>query len=133
MPGTDPNHWLRRFSADEWLRAAENELRRAGEMLLRKQQRAGVAGARRAAGMAWNAVLVLAPDDKFGRSYMEHLQALGDDPSVPQAVQTAARSLLEAPLQLEAIPLGRGDTRLADCARVIVEAARERVTPRREA
>src|SRR5262245_57832093 len=57
MPERDPDHWLYRLDAGEWLRAAENELKRAEAALTHKQQRAGVAGARRAAGMAWNAVL----------------------------------------------------------------------------
>lgn len=128
MPGRDPTHWLQRFSAAEWLQAARNELLRSEEALLRKQQRPGVAGARRAAGMAWNAVLVEAAEERFGRSYMEHLQALATDARVDEAVRQAAATLLTAPLSTQVIPLGRGDTRLADCARVIVAAAERRVS-----
>ena len=87
MPGRDPSHWLHRLDADEWLRAAANELLRAEEALARKQHRQGVAGARRAAGMAWNAVLVGGEDDVYGRSYMDHLNALSKDPRVPEPVQ----------------------------------------------
>ena len=61
------------------MQAAANELGTAEQSLLARQQRAGVAGARRAAGMAWNAVLVAAPDENYGRSYMDHLKALKDD------------------------------------------------------
>jgi HEPN domain-containing protein len=129
MPERDPHHWLYRFDAEEWLRAAENELNRAEAALGHKQQRAGVAGARRAAGMAWNAVLWLSLDEKYGRSYMEHLQALAVDVSVPEAVKLAAGALVAAPLQSEVVPLGRGDTRLADAARTIVAHARQRVSP----
>ena len=79
MPGRDPSHWLHRFDPEEWLRAAANELARAEQALAQKQQRPGLAGARRAAGMAWNAVLVCAEDETYGRSYMDHLHALARD------------------------------------------------------
>jgi HEPN domain-containing protein len=126
----DPDHWLYRLTADEWLHAAENELLRAAEALAKKQQRAGVAGARRAAGMAWNAVLVVALDEQYGRSYMEHLQALARDATVPEPIHLAARALLEAPLAPTVIPLGpRGDTRLAEAAQAILEHARSLVAP----
>ena len=128
MPGRDPTHWLHRFDADEWLRAATNELSRAEDALAHKQQRPGVAGARRAAGMAWNAVLVVAEDQSYGRSYMEHLHALARDERVPEPVRAAALALVSAPLATNVVPLGRGDTRLADAARVIVDEVRRRVS-----
>jgi hypothetical protein len=126
----DPQHWLYRFTPEEWLRAAENEVRHAEAALSARQQRAGVAGARRAAGMAWNAVLAAAPalDADYGRSYMEHLHALMKDPTVPEAVRQAARTLVEAPLVQTLVTLHR-DTRLADAARIVVAHARERVAP----
>ncbi len=129
MAERDPSHWLYRLTPEEWLRAAENELARAEQALAARQQRAGLAQARRAAGMAWNAVLATAADEAYGRSYMEHLQALARDEAVPVGVREAADALLKAPLVAEVIPLGRGDTRLAGCARAIVECARERVSP----
>ena len=130
MPGRDPTHWLHRFDAEEWLRAAANELARAREALLGKQQRPGVTGCRRAAGMAWNAVLVGrdVEDERYGRSYMDHLRALAGDTAVDEATRAAAAALVTAPLATNVIPLGKGDTRLADCAAVIVAAARQRVT-----
>jgi HEPN domain-containing protein len=128
MPGRDPSHWLHRLDAGEWLRAATNELARAEEALLHKQQRPGVAGARRAAGMAWNAVLVGGEDERYGRSYMDHLHALAGDESVAEPVRTAARALVAAPLATNVIPLGRGDTTMVAHARVIVEEAQRRVT-----
>jgi hypothetical protein len=128
MPGRDPTHWLHRLDADEWLRAAGNELERARTALLGKQQRPGVTGARRAAGMAWNAVLVGGDDERYGRSYMEHLQALAKDERLDEATRGAAQSLVAAPLATNVIPLGKGDTRLADCAAVILAEARRRVT-----
>ncbi|HXU73987.1 MAG TPA: hypothetical protein VN947_31920 [Polyangia bacterium] len=128
MPGRDPSHWLHRLDAEEWLRAAENELGRAEEALLHKQQRPGVAGARRAAGMAWNAVLVGQEEAAYGRSYMDHLKALAGDERAPEPVRTAARALVEAPLATNVVPLGRGDTTMVAHARTIVEAARRRVS-----
>jgi HEPN domain-containing protein len=128
MPGRDPSHWLHRLDSEEWLHAAANELRRAEEALLHKQQRPGLAGARRAAGMAWNAVLVQTEDEAYGRSYMDHLHALVKDERAPEAVRAAAAQLLEAPLQTNVVPLGKGDTRLAACARVILDEARRRIS-----
>jgi hypothetical protein len=130
MPGRDPNHWLHRFNADEWLRAAENELARAEEALLHKQQRPGVAGARRAAGMAWNAVMVRLDDaeaERYGRSYMDHLRAIASDAGEHEPVRAAAQSLLTAPLETNVIPIGRGDTRLANAARVLLDEAGRRI------
>jgi HEPN domain-containing protein len=127
MPGRDLTHWLHRLDAHEWLRAAENELRRAEEALLGKQQRPGVTQARRAAGMAWNAVLVLRENEAYGRSYMDHLRALSRDEAMPEAVRAAAAMLLQAPLVTNVIPIGRGDTRLSEQARVILEEARRRL------
>ncbi|HEX8951572.1 MAG TPA: hypothetical protein VF945_06985 [Polyangia bacterium] len=119
---------MHRFDAAEWLRAAEHELGRAEDALAHKQQRPGVAGARRAAGMAWNAVLVGAAAEAYGRSYMDHLHALAKDERVPEPVRAAAGQLVAAPLATNVIPLGRGDTRFADAARVIVDEARRRVS-----
>ena len=131
MPGKDPDHWLYRLTPDEWLRAAENELAHAAGSLTGRQQRAGVAGARRAAGMAWNAVLAAAEtiDEQYGRSYMDHLHALAKDASVPEVIRAAAQSLLDAPLTQTLVPLGRGDARLADSARAILAHARALVLP----
>ena len=75
MPGSDPGHWLHRLDAAEWLAAAATELSHAEEKLTQRAVRPGVTHARRAAGMAWNAVLVKAPDERYGRSYMEHVVA----------------------------------------------------------
>jgi HEPN domain-containing protein len=128
MPGRDPTHWLHRFDAGEWLSAAENELHHAEDALLRKQQRPGVTQARRAAGMAWNAVLVTHEDAAYGRSYMDHLRALSRDAGVPEPVRAAAERLLHAPLATNVIPIGRGDTGMSEQARIIVEEARRRIS-----
>jgi HEPN domain-containing protein len=135
MAGKDPGHWLYRLTSEEWLRAAEKELGAAEQALAGKHQRAGVASARRAAGMAWNAVLVHTSDETgYGRSYMDHLQAIARAEDVPEVVRQAARQLLDAPLGAELIKLGaHGDTRLAREAEAILEHARARVRPQAEA
>jgi HEPN domain-containing protein len=130
VPVKDPDHWLYRLTSDEWLHAAENELERARAQLSTKHQRGGVAGTRRAAGMALNAVLAVALDESYGRSYMDHLKTLARDASVPEAIRMAAQSLLDAPLEAQLVQLGRGDTHLADAAQAIVEHARQRVAPK---
>ena len=127
--------WLTRLTPAEWLSAASTELAHATEALTHKQQRAGVAQARRAAGMAWNAVLlgiaVLEERQRFGRSYMDHLKALCDEPSVSAAVREAAVALISAPLSPVLVQLGTGDARLATAAGVIIEEARRRIVESR--
>ena len=133
MPERDPDHWLYRLSSDEWLLAAAKELRLAEEALAGKQQRSGVTLARRAAGMAINALLVVQLDERYGRSYMDHLQALAVDESATAGVRDAARGLLKAPLVQTLVTLGKGDTSLAAAARTIVDHVRDRLAPRASA
>jgi len=129
MPGSDPTHWLHRLTADEWLAAADVELRQAAEALSRRAARPGVTHARRAAGMAWNAVLALEPDDRFGRSYMEHVVALSADEAAPAEVRAAAQALREIPpAPPELITLGKPDVRAHEAAAAIIAHARARVT-----
>jgi hypothetical protein len=92
----DPGDWLRRFSPDEWIRAALGELRRSGEAYARGDARGGSVGLKRAAGMALNAALLVEPDDGWGRTYVEHLEALSVDERVPDAVRVACRAVLDA-------------------------------------
>jgi HEPN domain-containing protein len=92
----DPGDWLRKLSPDEWIRAAMGELRRAERAYASGNARAGSAGAKRAAGMALNAALLVEPDDRWGRSYVEHVEALASDERVPEAVRKACRTVLEA-------------------------------------
>lgn len=100
-------HWLWRLDADAWLRAARSELT-AGEAHV-DSRRTAVTHARRAAGMAINAVLVtLGGEDelRWGRSYVDHLRALAgaDEPRCrPLSVATAA-----AAARLLAIPVVAG-------------------------
>jgi hypothetical protein len=130
MPGPDPSHWLHRLTPAEWIAAAETELQHAGEALARRAVRPGVTHARRAAGMAWNAVLTAAADGedalvaRFGRSYMDHVAALAGAPDVPADVRSAAAFLRDTPpAPPTLITLGKPgepDMRALDAARTIV-------------
>jgi hypothetical protein len=92
----DPGHWLLRFSPDEWIRAALGELARAERAWAVGQARAGAIGVKRAAGMALNAALIVEPNEAWGRTYIEHVEALVVDPGVPEGVRAAARGVLDA-------------------------------------
>lgn len=92
----DDSHWLFRLAPGEWVQAALTELRHAQEAYGRRDARAGLAGARRAAGMALNGALVVEPNDAWGRSYVDHVAALAEDASAPEAVRAACRVLREA-------------------------------------
>ncbi len=130
MPGPDPTHWLHRLTAEEWLAAAATEVSHAEAALARRAFRPGVTHARRAAGMAWNAVLVVHPDERAGRSYMEHVVALTSDATVPEQVRAAAQRLRDTPAgPPELVTLGKPDLGPAHDARAIADYARQRLTP----
>jgi hypothetical protein len=132
VPGRDPAHWLHRLAPAEWLDAAATELEQARAALERRAARPGITHARRAAGMAWNAVLAAAPDDaadalvaRFGRSYMEHVVALASAEDVPAEVRAAASLLRDTPpAPPELIKLGKPDLAALDAAGVIAVHAR---------
>ena len=130
VPGSDPTHWLHRLDAAEWLAAAATELDLAQAALARRATRVGVTHARRAAGMAWNAVLVVAPDDRYGRSYMDHVVALASqadaaDDVIPADVRGAARLLRDTPPRPpELVTIGKPDMSPLQAANVIVAYAR---------
>ena len=128
MPGPDPAHWLHRLTPDEWLAAATTELDHCAETLARRAVRPAVTHARRAAGMAWNAVLVLAEEPRFGRSYMEHVIALTGDAGLPDEVRAAAQALRDTPAAPpELITLGKPDMTILQPAQRIVTFAGARV------
>lgn len=139
-------HWLWRLDAPAWLRAAEVELE-AGTHNLRSR-RTAITHARRAAGMAVNAVLVAlapGPDDelRWGRSYVDHLRVLaGADAALrhplPARVQASAAGLLTIPVMppgAALVQLARGPDSAAqqalalaralveDCAAVVTASA----------
>jgi hypothetical protein len=123
MAQKDPDHWLYRLDAGEWLHAARRELgASAGALELHEQKRA-VAHARRAAGMALNALLVDRVRAEWGRSYMEHLQALPRDSEVPAEVREAAFELVSSPLNApRLIQLGgSADLSVAQAAATILQ------------
>lgn len=124
--------WLYRLSAEQWLSAAANELQNAESAFRTKQQRAAVTHARRAGGMALNAVLRLLPepDPRYGRSYMDHLHALAADETAESSLREAASRLLTMPMRLELVPLGPGNVAQAAPAVRILEYARARVAAR---
>lgn len=127
-PPIDPRHWLYRLGADEWLRAAEHELSLCWEALQRRALRTGVTHARRAAGMAWNAILVTDFDARYGRSYMEHLYVLAREPAIPDTVRAAAGHLqATAPAAAGLVQIGRPDTSAYDAAATVVTFARSRL------
>jgi hypothetical protein len=117
----DPNHWLFKLSPDEWIRAAQGELRSAEAAYAKKNGRAGLAGARRAAGMAINGALIVAPNDAWGRSYMDHLLALKSDPN--ERVAVAAKTLIDTQLpggELVALRTTNADERVLEAARDLI-------------
>ena len=74
---------------------------------------------------ALNARLRCAPDPAYGRSYMEHLQALRADAAIGAELSDAASRLLAVPTTQQLVTLGpKGDTTAADLARRIVEQVR---------
>jgi hypothetical protein len=128
VPDQDSSHWLYRLSAPQWLAAADNELAQADLALDRRALRVAVTHARRAAGMALNAVLCLTPEadwPPWGRSYMDHVSGLASDAGAPADVQAAATFLRDTPPQAPTlIQLGRPDRRPLEAAGTIITWAR---------
>jgi HEPN domain-containing protein len=92
----DPHDWLRKWSPREWIQLALGELRRAEEAYKGRDTTAGLAGCRRAAGMALNAALIVEPKESWGRSYVDHVRALARDETVPPQVRAACQRLVDA-------------------------------------
>ena len=92
----DEKHWLFKLSPDEWIRAGQSDLKRAEDAYAANDARAGLAGAKRAAGMALNGALIVAPDDLWGRSFVDHLMALSRDMRAPERVREACRELTQS-------------------------------------
>jgi HEPN domain-containing protein len=125
----DPTHWLYRLSPDEWLAAADTEMRLAEDKLAARSFRPAITHARRAAGMGLNGVLVLQENERWGRSYMEHVIALIDEEGAPNDVRDAARTLREIPpAPPELVSLGKPDRRALEAARRVLQWCRDRVT-----
>jgi HEPN domain-containing protein len=118
----DASHWLFKLSPDEWVRAGLSDLRRAEEAYQAKNARGGLAGVKRAAGMALNGALIVEPNPDWGRTYVEHLTALSHDTSVPPRVSAACHEILETtmPGQTKLVTL-----RTSSSEQRILEAARD--------
>lgn len=118
----DETDWLLKLSPDEWIRAGLSDLQRAEAAYAANDPRAGLAGAKRAAGMALNGALIVEPDPLWGRSYVDHLRALSRDATVPARVREAGRELSETtmPGQVKLVTL-----RTSSYEQRILEAARD--------
>lgn len=119
----DPDHWLLRLSPRGWIDASLAELSRAKSAFAAGDARAGTVAAKRAAGMSLNAVLILFPDEAWGRTYLEHVKAAGADPQVPEAVREAARSVLATTppgAQLVTLRSRASDERTIEAARTVM-------------
>jgi hypothetical protein len=93
--------WLTRLSSEAWIRQGLSELGRAEARLRAHDRTAAVLGLRRAAGMALNGALRVVWRD-WGRTYVDHLQAIARDESVPAAVRDAAALLNSVALDKQA-------------------------------
>jgi len=119
----DKTHWLHRLSPDEWIRAALGAVAQAERAWARGDTRGGAAGTKRAAGMALNAALIVEPNEGWGRTYVEHLEALAIDSGVPEAVRVACRRVLNAGPELTGIiqlRTPRGHEAVVDAARDVI-------------
>jgi hypothetical protein len=134
MQERDGDHWLWRLDASAWLDAAARELEQ-GEAA-RAVRRTAVTHARRAAGMALNAVLVemaacgWAPGRSeaiWGRSYIDHLRTLADPNLDPQLREPFDAELGQRCAELLAIPV-MPSTGLVALARTRDEAASTALT-----
>ena len=115
--------WLRKLSPDEWIRAALGEMTRAESAYDARNLRAGVAGCKRAAGMALNAALSVEAREGWGRTYVEHLAGLAKDASAPEAVRVAALTVLGAPLpggEVIALRTPSSSAKILDAARDVI-------------
>jgi HEPN domain-containing protein len=119
----DPSHWLRKLSPDEWIQASLAELRRAEERVKANDLTAGLAGCKRAAGMALNGALIVEPNEAWGRSFVDHVSALSRDEAVPERVREACRVLVtsRAPgADILRLRSPRSDERLLEAARDVM-------------
>ena len=93
---TSDAEWLTRNSPEQWIRQSLAELERARGAFQAREATAAIAHVKRAAGMALNGALIVRPNERWGRKYMEHLRALGGSEDAPAEVREAARRICEA-------------------------------------
>jgi hypothetical protein len=71
--------------------------------------------------MALNAALIVEPEHPWGRTYVEHVEALATDAGVPQAVREACQRLLHTlPADLVPLRTPRGHAAFVDAARDVI-------------
>lgn len=117
----DAGHWLLKFSPDEWLSRSLRELERAEAAFLQRNAAAAHAGLKRAAGMALNAALIAAPNESWGRTYVDHVRAVSEGSgAAPDAVREAAAKLLQLPGSAASVVMLRTPAREQE----LIEAAR---------
>jgi HEPN domain-containing protein len=115
--------WLTKLSPNEWISAALGELSRAEKAYARSDVRAAIVGCKRAAGMALNGALSVEPNAGWGRTYVEHVEALAKDASVPEAVRASCKVVLEATPPTSVLATLRtksGDTKVVEAARDVI-------------
>ncbi len=123
VQGKRDDTWLTRYSAQGWIERSLQELALARQSFAERNSAAAAAALKRAAGMALNGALRVVPREEWGRSYVQHLQALAQDESVPLAVADSARALLEFAPQPGNVVLLRSpahDERLLEAARTVM-------------
>jgi HEPN domain-containing protein len=119
----DPTHWLRKLTPEEWIKASLTELRQAEARVKANDLSAGLAGCKRAAGMALNGALLVEPNESWGRSFVDHVAALSRDESVPERVREACTELVTMrPPGADILRLRspRSDEKLLDAARDVM-------------
>jgi HEPN domain-containing protein len=125
----DSRAWLHRLGYADWMSAALHELEHAYRALRNKQRRKGLTHARRAAGMGINARLAVSFDERYGRTYAEHVIFFAKDEAVPPAVRAAAERLLAARDTQDLVTLGPGRVELADDAKAILAWLADQLPP----
>ena len=120
----DESHWLFKLAPDEWVRAGLSDLQRAADAYRANNPRGGLAGAKRAAGMALNGALIVEPDPSWGRTYVEHITAVSGDPRVPERVSSACHELLDTTMsgqaKLVALRTSSSEQRVLEAARDVI-------------
>lgn len=92
----DDREALKRRAADERIHDALVELKQAKEHHGRGASAAALTSAKRAAGIALEGALLVAPNRAWGRSHLEHIAAIAYDRSVAPGVSRACHVLLRA-------------------------------------
>lgn len=115
--------WLAAHTTEEWISAALAEVTRAEGAYRQNDARGGLIAARRAAGMGLNAALLVEPNAAWGRTYIDHVEALAKDESVPEAVREAAKTLVDAKVPgtgIIGLRSRAGDERVLEAAKDVI-------------